>query len=128
MKNGNGGIQCKAFHSNTRPCVVSLMAIIAIIVIIGREEQSGMNDGWDMRETYFHPGDLGIQGRLCILGVCAPYPAGRTPPSDSTRGKDPSPGDLGDVRLLLTQQLPNELSVNESEADGLDCSGNTPEV
>lgn len=45
------------------------------------------------------------------------------------RGKqNPSPGDLGDVKLLLTQQPPNELSVNESEADGLDCSGNTPEV
>lgn len=42
--------------------------------------------------------------------------------------KNPSPGDLGDVKPLLTQQPPNELSVNESEADGLDCSGNTPEV
>lgn len=50
------------------------------------------------------------------------------PPSDSKGKKNPSPGDLGDVKPLLTQQPPNELSVNESEADGLDCSGNTPEV
>lgn len=41
---------------------------------------------------------------------------------------NPSPRDLGNVKLLLTQQPPNELSVNESEADGLDCSGNTLEV
>lgn len=44
-------------------------------------------------------------------------------------GQEESPTrDLGDVKLLLTQQPPNELSVNESEADGSDRSGNTPEV
>lgn len=38
----------------------------------------------------------------------------------------PHPGELEDVRLLLTQEPPNELSVNESEADGSIVLGNTP--
>lgn len=47
---------------------------------------------------------------------------------DPTGEEESFARDLGDVKLLLTQQPPNELSVNESEADGSDRSGNTPEV
>lgn len=50
-------------------------------------------------------------------------------PLPDSKGEEESlTRDLRDVKLFLTQQPPNELSVNESEADGLDCSGNTPEV
>lgn len=82
------------------------------------------------QRNLFSPGDLGLQSRLSIFFfcICVPCPAGKPPPSDSNGKQNPSPRDLGDVKLLLTQQPPNELSVNESEADGLDCSGNTPEV
>lgn len=73
-------------------------------------------------------GTWGFKPGFQFFWVCVPCPAGRMPPSDSKGKKNPSPGDLGDVKSLLTQQPLNELSVNESEADGLDCSGNTPEV
>lgn len=81
-------------------------------------------------DTLFSSGGLGVVIQLLsFFGGFLFYAQLASYPTLIQKGKqNPSPGDLGDVKLLLTQQPPNELSVNESEADGLDCSGNTPEI
>lgn len=87
-----------------------------------------MDDGWDTREPILHPGTWGSSQAFHFSGFVLHTQLARRLPLIQRGEKNPSPRALGDVRLLLTQELPNELSVNESEADGLDCSGNTPEV
>lgn len=84
--------------------------------------------GADISEACSHPGGLELQAGFRVSGVCAPCSAGKMPLWDPTGKEESFARDLGDVKLLLTQQPPNELSVNESEADGSDRSGNTPEV
>lgn len=82
-----------------------------------------------MQRSWFSSLGLSVSSQASIFwGVCDSCPAGKSPLSDSKGEEESLTRDLGDVKLLLTQQPPNELSVNESEADGLDCSGNTPEV
>lgn len=87
-----------------------------------------------MKDGRGHPGSLsspwrtGAPAGFLVSGARAPCSAGKMPPRDPKGEAGSLTRDLGDVKLLLTQQPPNELSVNESEADGLDCSGNTPEV
>lgn len=90
-----------------------------------------MSDGCGHQGSLFSSWGIGVPSRLSSFGGgggSAPCSAGKMPLWDS-KGEDESPTrDLGDVKRLLTQQPPNELSVNESEADGSDRSGNTPEV
>lgn len=84
--------------------------------------------GVDIRGAYSHPGELELRAGFLVSGVCAPCSAGKMPLWDPKGEEESFAWDPGDVKLLLTQQPPNELSVNESEADGSDRSGNTPEV
>lgn len=84
--------------------------------------------GVDVQGACSHPGELELQAGFLVSGARAPCSAGKMPLWDPKGEAGSLTRDLGDVKLLLTQQPPNELSVNESEADGLDCSGNTPEV
>lgn len=59
---------------------------------MGRAEL--MSDGRDTREACSPPGASGFQPGFPLFGVCAPYPAGKMPPSDSKGRRVPHPGSL----------------------------------
>lgn len=87
-----------------------------------------MNDGCGHQGGPFSSWRTGVLSRLSSFGGLCAMLCWQDAPVGPKGGEESLTRDLGDVKLLLTQQPPNELSVNESEADGLDCSGNTPEV